>query len=174
MPPAAHGVTCGAPNSHGMPCRRAPMHGMTRCQLHGGANPAAKIKSEQMLAQARLPACEALFTILEDWQRDTCPSCGFPAANSVDNQKVIIRAAQVILDRSGLGPRATIETVTQTDGDLNLDLLTDNEMGLLDYHLAQIKELKETVRARLNMIPGVLPPALPAALPVIDVLPDDA
>lgn len=133
---------------------------MTRCNLHGGANPAAKIKAEQMLAQSRLPACEALYEIIDNWQRDTCPTCLHPSGD-IDKQKVIIRAAQVILDRSGLGPRATIEVAKQTDGDLDLDLMTDEEMTRLDFLLTELKTFKESVRVRLNAIADLTPTALP-------------
>lgn len=130
---------------------------MTRCNLHGGANPAAKIKSEQMLAQARLPACEALFLIIDRWHEATCATCGFPAGD-IDTSKMIIRAAQVILDRTGIGPRSTVETVAQKDGDLDLDLMTDDEMARLDFLLNEVKALKTGVRARLAQIahPDVL------------------
>lgn len=159
-------MKCGDPNNpggighkaNGDPCKRDVTPGMTRCQLHGGNNPAAKIKSEQLLAQARLPACEALFDIIDRWQRDTCPACNFPSGD-VDTSKMIIRAAQVILDRTGLGPRSTIDMVPQKDGDLDLDLLTDGEMAQLDSLLGQVRDLKTQIRARLAHL------AFPNALP---------
>lgn len=144
-------MKCGAAKTNGLPCQRGCSPGMTRCNLHGGANPAAKIKSEQMLAQARLPACEALFEIIDTWSREVCPTCEHPSAD-IDQMKVIIRAAQVILDRSGLGPRATVEITKQSDGDLDLDLLTDGEMAEMDRLLEAIKELKSQIRLRLDHI----------------------
>jgi hypothetical protein len=153
-------MECGAPKTNGMPCKRQVAPGFTRCNLHGGANPAAKIKAEQMLAQARLPACEALYDIIEGWQRDRCAVCGYPS-NDTDMLKTIIRAAQVILDRSGLGPRATLEVAKQTDGDLNLDLLTDEELAEMDGLLAQMKHLKDRIHARLHAAQGLPLPSLP-------------
>lgn len=144
-------MKCGAAKTNGLPCQRGCSPGMTRCNLHGGANPAAKIKSEQMLAQARLPACEALFEIIDTWSREVCAVCNHPSAD-IDQMKVIIRAAQVILDRSGLGPRATVEITKQTDGDLDFDLLTDGEMAEMDRLLGEIKELKARIRLRLDHI----------------------
>lgn len=145
-------MKCGAPRaSTGDPCQRDVAPGFTRCNLHGGANPSAKIKAEQALAQARLPACEALFDIIEKWDRARCPTCGFPSGDT-DVQKVIIRAAQVILDRTGLGPRATLELAKQSDGDLDLDLLTDAEMAELDALLGQVRTLKTQIKMRLGMV----------------------
>lgn len=137
-----------------MPCHRPVTPGFTRCSLHGAHNVTAKLKAEQMLAQARLPACEALFDIIDSWQRDVCPTCEFPKSD-VDTSKMIIRAAQVILDRSGVGPRAVLEVVKQTDGDLDLDLLTNDEMARLDYLLGEVKTLKENIRLRLATLPGM-------------------
>src|SRR4051812_8155917 len=106
-------MDCGSIRHNGLPCKRQVPPGFTRCSLHGAANVSAKIKSEQMLAQARLPACEALFNIIDRHEADTCPSCGFPAKGDVDTVKMIIRACQVILDRTGMGPRASLELVKQ-------------------------------------------------------------
>ena len=153
-------MKCGDPNNpggvghkaNGDPCQRQVFPGMTRCNLHGGANPAAKIKAEQMLAQARLPACEALYEIIDTWQRAECAICHHPSAD-VDMLKTIIRAAQVILDRTGVGPRSTVEVTKQSDGDLDLDLLTDVEMEQLDLLLGQLKDFKQGVRVRLGMVP---------------------
>lgn len=151
----------GGTRKNGLPCGRPVPVGLTRCNLHGGANPAAKIKAEQMLAQARLPACEALFTIIDQWSEDTCSTCGFPKQGDVDTTKMIIRASQVILDRTGVGPRSTIETVPQKDGDLDFDLLTEDEMARLDFLLTELKEFKTQVRARIaRVVAGELTPAV--------------
>lgn len=120
---------------------------MTRCNLHGGANPSAKIKAEQMLAQARIPACEALFEIIESWSRDTCQTCHHPSGDT-DRVRSIIRACQVILDRTGMGPHSVIELTKQTDGDIDLRLLTPEENEKLVRHLHGIKAIKETIRTR--------------------------
>lgn len=148
-------MKCGRPkHGSGLPCQRGCAPGFTACNLHGGANPSAKIKAEQMLAQARMPACEALFDIIEQSQHDPCVTCGYPKHDS-DEQKILIRAAQVILDRTGMGPRSTVDMVPQRDGDLDLDLLTDEETARLDFLLTELKTFKEGVRVRLNAIAGI-------------------
>lgn len=144
-------IKCGRPRTNGQPCNNKPMPGSVACSLHGGANLSAKIKAEQMLAQARLPACEALYDILENWQRATCLACGYPSGDT-NLLKTIIRACQVILDRTGMGPRTTIEVIKQTDGDLDLDLCTEDELKLLDDRLDALKEIKTGIRARLDRI----------------------
>lgn len=156
--------TCGENGGltvHGKPCSRGCNPGYTRCNLHGGASPVARIKAEQALAQARLPACEALYTIIERWATATCPTCGFPKGDN-DETRSIIRAAQVILDRTGLGPHATLELVPQSDGDLNLDLMMDEERAEFAHLVNQFQRLKAAVKARLGMLP--IPAALPAAV----------
>jgi hypothetical protein len=136
----------------------------TRCSLHGGASLAAKIKSEQMLAQARLPACEALYEIIETWSRKECALCGHPSGDT-DMQRTIIRAAQVILDRTGMGPHAVLEITRQADGDLNLDMMSDAERSEFAAITSQFKALKQRVKQRLGMMPML---KVTAALPPSD------
>lgn len=159
---------CGAIKSNGMPCRAQVQTGFTRCRRHGAGTPLAKVKAEQALAHARLPACEALFDIIDMWERDVCPICNYPSGDT-DMLKTIIRASQVILDRAGMGPRATIEMVKQTDGDLDFDLMTDEEIAELDSLLGQLKQLKTTVHARIAAAVHDLPPAALAGVLVQEV-----
>lgn len=152
-------MKCGDPTNpagpyikaNGSPCGRDCKAGFTRCNLHGGANPAAKIKAEQMMAQCRLPAIEALFTIIDQFSENTCPSCGFPKGDA-DEKRMIIRASQTVLDRAGMGPHSVLEIARQTDGDIDINLLTSDERGELLAHLAQIKEIKANVRARQTAV----------------------
>jgi len=148
-------MKCGDPNNpagpyiraNGLPCGRDVRPGFTRCNLHGGANPAAKIKAEQMMAQCRLPAIENLFSILEQFAGNTCATCGFPIGDA-DEKRMIIRACQTVLDRAGMGPHSILEIARQTDGDINMDALLDQEKGELLALLAQIREIKARAKAR--------------------------
>lgn len=148
-------MKCGDPTNpagpyicaSGKPCGRDVRPGFTRCNLHGGNSPAAKIKAEQLMAQCRLPAIEALFSILEQFESNMCPSCGYPKGDT-DEKRMIVRTCQTILDRAGMGPHSVLEIARQTDGDINLELLTSEERGELLAHLAQIKEIKQNVRTR--------------------------
>lgn len=125
---------------------------MTRCRIHGGANPEPKIKAELMLAQLRIPAIEALFNLLDQLSGQTCPTCGFPKAD-IEEKKLLVQLATKTLDRTGLGPTSKVELTTQTDGALNLGLLTVEERAALTGLIAQVKEIKERVRARQQGLP---------------------
>lgn len=148
-------MKCGDPTNpsgpyikaNGQPCGRDCRPGFTRCNLHGGNNPASKIKAEQLMAQARMPAIEALYSILDQFEKVTCPTCGFPTGDT-DEKRMIVRTCQTILDRCGMGPHSVLEIARQTDGDIDLSALTPDERGSLLGLLAQIKEIKAAVRER--------------------------
>ena len=155
-------MKCGDPNNpagpgltvHGVPCQHNLTLGFVRCAVHGGGNPASIIKAEQAMAQARLPAIEALFTILEQFSTSTCGACGFPRGDA-DEKRMIIQACRVVLDRAGMGPRAIIELTTQSDGDINIELLSDDERARLLGYLAQIRAIKDVIR--LRQVGGIVP-----------------
>lgn len=161
------GAKCGdfgGLNAVGDPCKRDVKPGMTRCNLHGGASPASKIKAEQAMALLRMPAIETLYRIVEQAERNTCTSCGYPTGDT-DEKRMLVRACQTILDRAGMGPHATLELTTQSDGPMNFDLLTLEERAELLELIARMKALKATLRAR--QMGELANPQLSAA-PVID------
>ena len=156
-------MKCGSPDNpagayiktNGEPCGNGVTKGGgTRCNLHGGHSPAAKIKADQMMAQCRLPAIETLYQLIDQFSRKTCAICGFPKGDT-DEKRMIIRACQTTLDRSGMGPHSTLDLVKQTDGDLPLALLTDEEKGTLHAALAQINEVKSQIRLRQETSPTI-------------------
>lgn len=143
--------TCGSMGglkANGDPCMRDIAPGFTRCNLHGAKNASAKIKAEHALAIARLPACEALYSILDQWEHATCVTCGYPSGD-VDTLKMIVRTCQVILDRSGMGPRSTVEHLSKGDDDFNLELLLPAELIELDRLLLDMSEFKARVQNRI-------------------------
>src|SRR5438132_4002608 len=114
-------MQCGATSrTTGGPCKRNCALGFTRCYLHGGASPGAKAAAERALALARLPAIEALHQIIADWEATGCESCGL---HSMDDRTLapLIRACQLVLDRTGMGPRATVEVTPSEGSELDLD-----------------------------------------------------
>lgn len=155
-------MKCGAQTESGRPCKNVVVPGTTRCYMHGGHSPMAKIKAEQTLALLRVPAIESIFHSLEalnktveQFMEDTCATCGYPRGN-VEEKEALIKAARgaiqgaaAVLDRTGLGPRAVLE-VRQSDGDLDLSLLTDEEKGRMIALLAQLRALKQEIRTRLH------------------------
>jgi hypothetical protein len=135
---------------------------MTRCSLHGGKGPASIIKAQTMMATARLPAIEALYTILEQFESSRCGLCGFPTGDT-DEKRMIIQACRTVLDRCGMGPSQTINTAPQKDADLNIELLTPEERGELYALLAQVNELRARVHQRQTQI--VSTPGMPDGNP---------
>jgi hypothetical protein len=151
-------MTCGdhgGKKANGDPCKQQVKLGFTRCPLHGAANPISKIKAEQMLAIARIPAIEALYKILDQFDQNTCTTCGFPVGTA-EEKRMIIQACRTILDRTGMGPHSTFTLTPQTDGPLNLEILTPEERGELLGHLAQIKAIKDTIRKRQVLGPTTI------------------
>lgn len=96
--------TCGAMTRNGWPCLRPTAPGFTRCNLHGGHTPGARQAAAETLARAALPSAEALFDVVDAYHRTRCPTCGQPS----NDPSPVIRAAQIILDRTGFGPNATV------------------------------------------------------------------
>lgn len=115
--------TCGAMGRSGYPCRRRVAPGFTRCVLHGGATPLARQAASEALARAALPAAEAMFDIIDRYHREVCPTCGLPNGDPGP----VIRAAQIVLDRTGFGPAGTLAVTTSAP---NKDLagLSDEEL----------------------------------------------
>jgi hypothetical protein len=111
---------CRATNRDGHPCGRTPAPGAFVCSFHGGKTPAAVMAAKARLAAGADLAIAYLVNMLEP--REPCLHCG-----RIDDGKdpVVVRACQLVLDRSGFGPGATL-TVNQSDNaltDLTLEEL---------------------------------------------------
>lgn len=88
---------CGAKTNSGHPCKRTCAPGFTRCNLHGGHTPQARLAAVELLAKAAIPASAALLDILSAFGRERCDSCGMPTGDPAP----VLRAAQIVLDRTG-------------------------------------------------------------------------
>lgn len=142
-------MLCGSPRaSDGLPCERQVSPGYIHCWYHGARSPGAKHTAERALAIARMPAIEALHTIIHNWQTHTCPVCREPDPRA-EALHPVIRAAQIILDRTGFGPRAVLEVQKPESADLDIAALTDDERQQLGNLLGQLRTLKGAIRARL-------------------------
>lgn len=155
-------LKCGGTTTSGLPCRRDVPPGFTRCHVHGGASPAAKIKAEQALAHARMPAIEALNTIIDQFNSEICPQCKFPSGEAAV-VRATIRACEVVLDRTGMPARSQVEVVSQSDGDFTLAQLTAEERTKLSRILGEMRGLKAEIKARLAVeatmpVPADAPP----------------
>ena len=76
-------------------CKNPPIAGGHVCRFHGGASPQAQRSARQRLMELAEPAVEALRVALES-----------------DDIRAIIRAAQIVLDRTGYGPSQHVEVET--------------------------------------------------------------
>lgn len=162
--------SCGCINNPGGPglrangeaCGNTKIPGTFKCHMHGGSTPAARMKAENALALLRLPSIEALHEVLElqlniirRYEENTCPTCNYPKGDTDEIHaiskvcSVIVRQAQAIMDRTGLPARAEI-AIKQSDGDLDLKLLTTEERSDMIAVLARLKELKEQIRQRIH------------------------
>jgi len=107
-----------------------------------------------MLAQARVPGIEALHDIIAQFLENTCATCGYPPGDN-ENQRTVIAAAKVVLDRTEFGPHSTVTVQNDTHpDDLNLAQMTEGERGELAVLIAQLSDLKTRVRARLSAMLG--------------------
>jgi hypothetical protein len=94
---------CTATNRAGERCRRAPIPGGNVCVMHGGRAPQTIAAAKAKLAAARDFAIDYLLRLLEP--RPPCEHCG---RSDADRDPVVVRAAQIVLDRAGFGPKATL------------------------------------------------------------------
>lgn len=141
---------CGSLQTrNGLPCRRMHKTGYTVCAWHGQNAPQTIAKAERLLAIARMPAIEYLMHTVEQAHMDTCHECGFPRGE-VEYRRTVIATAKLILDRTGLGPRATLQlTATKADDtDQLVEQMTEAERAEVLALLARVEEIKAAVRLR--------------------------
>lgn len=142
---------CGSlQTASGMPCLRWPKTGYPVCRKHGERAPQTVAKAERLLAVARMPAIQVMLDICEMWDLDTCDSCGYPRRDT-EEKRVYLQAAKLVLDRTGLGPRSTIDLNARRsdDGEVNVEQMTDGERERLEGLVTQLAALKAEIRARL-------------------------
>lgn len=125
---------CTAMTSAGLPCRKLPMPGLTVCEFHAGKTPISVRVAKQRLASMVPRALEALEQAMEfgDWP-------------------VVVRAAQIILDRAGLGAKATI-SIEEREKDLSK--LTPDELEARARRVyAALREAQLAARQDLSYEP---------------------
>jgi hypothetical protein len=98
------GRQCTATNRAGERCGRAPVPGCVVCSLHGGKVPAVqKAGRERLLAMVE-PALDALLRFLR-----TAPPCEHCGRSDADRDPLVLRAAQIVLDRTGMHPKVDVQ-----------------------------------------------------------------
>lgn len=162
----AAGGCASTQTANGLPCRRSPRAGYPVCRKHGERAPQTVAKAERLLAIARMPAIEVLLDELDQAQENECQTCGYPS-NTLKYKKHIAAISFKLLDRTGFGPRSTIDLNAKAIGEQQIDVsvLTDQEFEELGRLLGALDDFKTRVNARLagNVIRETLAPA-PAAL----------
>lgn len=88
-------------NRLGRPCHKAPIRGGTVCWKHGGAAPQVQRAAKLRLLDLVDPAIAGLLRALT--VKGACDKCG-----RSDDPAIVVRAAQIVLDRTGFGPSATV------------------------------------------------------------------
>src|SRR5262245_8186948 len=140
---------CTATARDGVRCGRAPIVGGFVCVMHGGASPQARQSARKRLQALVDPAIDALLRVLDSG--DPCPHCG-----RADDMNVVAKAAQIVLDRCGFGPKATLEVERPKE---DLSLLSDDELA------ARAEALALKARRLVIMKQGRLLPAPAEAEP---------
>lgn len=140
---------CASLQTHdGLPCRRSPRFGYPVCRKHGERAPQTIKKAERALATARMPAIEWIMDALDHANEETCDTCGFPR-HGLKERKRIDQLAFKLLDRTGLGPRATLDINPAGNEVVDVSAFNEEEMVVLDRLLQDMEELKTRVRARV-------------------------
>lgn len=115
--------------------------------------------------EALIMAIQTAMMLIERYTSNMCLHCGLPKIDVeesevlVKNCLTIAKMAESVLDRTDLGPKATLE-VKQDDGVIDIGLCTDDEKRELMEHLVAVQAIKEGIRRRLAGLP--ITPSQPA------------
>jgi hypothetical protein len=85
-------------------CRRQPIPGGTVCAIHGGAIPLVQRSAKMRLLEGADLAIDYLLNLLTP--KLPCEHCG---RSDADRDPTVVRACQLVLDRSGFHPTLTVE-----------------------------------------------------------------
>jgi len=130
--------------SGGVPCRRPTIRGGTACSVHGGNSPLARMAARENIAIAGNMACEYLRDLIKSALETTCEACGRPTADP----SPIIRAAQVVLDRSGFHPSVAVQVSHEPTIPPWAEFLTDDQ-------LQQIGQWIDEAKRRMSALPAI-------------------
>lgn len=141
---------CGSlQTANGLPCERRPRLGFTVCRKHGERAPQTIARAERLLAIARMPAIEWILDALDQAAEETCETCGFPR-HGLKEKKRLDSLAFKLLDRTGFGPRQTIDlSAKRPDNEVDVSSYLPEELEELDRVLALMDQLQGRVRSRL-------------------------
>ena len=148
---AAHGETsrqCTATaKGTGERCTRSAILGGFVCPMHGGKVPSVmKTARERLLAMSE-PAVDALFRVL----RPHGPPCEVCGRSDADRDPVVVRAAQIVLDRTGFGPtqHLTVSPAVNSSSPC-VAWMTDEELAAMDAIFADASRRMEAGEEKMN------------------------
>ena len=101
---------CSAHNRLGEQCGVAAIPGGSVCRFHGGSLPGVREAAQRKLLAAADYAIEYLFQMLTP--RAPCPECG---RSDADKDPTVVRACQLVLDRSGFHPTLAIQAAPRPE-----------------------------------------------------------
>lgn len=95
---------CNGKNRRGEPCLLSPMPGAHVCYYHGGNAPQVRAAAKNRLLAGADLAIAYLLNLLTP--KPPCEHCG---RSDADRDPVVVKACQLVLDRSGFHPTLTVE-----------------------------------------------------------------
>jgi hypothetical protein len=101
------------------------------------------------LAKAALPSATALLDIVSDWRRDRCDTCGYPKGDPTP----VIRAAQIVLDRTGFHPTLAVQAVRMEIPEYAA-YLTNDELAEVQAMVLRAKERMTSGAPREDTMPN--------------------
>ncbi len=132
---------CKGTNRSGKRCGRPAIAGGFVCRLHGGSAPQVQKSARvRLLAGADL-AIDYLLTLLTPK-----PPCGVCGRSDADRDPVVVRACQLVLDRSGFHPTLAVENAPAPNR--LADLTNDELVERLETMLGQARALRDDQRQR--------------------------
>ena len=124
----------------GVRCGRSSAFGQFICDKHGAKAPLSIAAANQRMALLLYPALGVLDRATR--QAPPCAKCG---RSDADRDPAAIRAAQIILDRAGFGPSATMNVVAAANP--YRDLSPDDLVARLEQLLDTARALRDSKRA---------------------------
>lgn len=122
--------------STGVRCGRASALGQFVCDKHGAKAPLSIQAAKERMAILVEPAMEVLYRATR-----SAPPCATCGRSDADRDPTAVRAAQIILDRTGHHPTLTLEAVPAPNP--YRDLTTDQLVEKLEVMLAEARNMRD-------------------------------
>ena len=136
---------CSATARSGEQCWRQPIPGGHVCVVHGGAAPQVKKTARARLLEGADFAIDYLLNMLTP--RAPCEHCG---RSDADRDPVVVKACQLVLDRSGFHPSLTVQHVEAPDKFEGMNI--DQVIEYLEAMLDNARDIRAAERAVLPAI----------------------